>query len=309
MIAANSADQTTTPPQSAAPPDWRWRAAQVEAVRRAGCKKPTAGLDPLVNMAADFVRDLEAAQQSRVPEGAMEYLARKYPGLHAAWLLRSEGDATRRDWFEAFVLARIGLLDAARRCGLTESAGVWYEKLFFAVTSLLENENYILLHVLRPTGRASEDAGLLGKRMAYFCGEKVLAQHLRGGLDPAAADDMTASRAKRDLIWAAINDKLVEMANRSDSAVDPNVIVAIAKHLTAEDERVRGSTLSQETITAKNLVESLGMGTTYGGPATTPEGMKHAELRAGEELALELGMEPPPNLASMDIVYPEHEYK
>jgi hypothetical protein len=192
-------------------------------------------------------------------------------------------------------------------------AGLWDvwngpQRKVFTAAIITPEPNELTREVMGPAAEAG-GVGYLWKRVAWLHGELALLDLWRGGVARNPDAKVGANRAVRDLTRGTVAIKALLLADGLEPVADAKLLTNWAKTEAAADAADERSEPSPDCLRAMTLVETLGMGTTYGGPAIAPQGLPHADLRAAEELALDLGMEPPPGLASMDIKYPEHEYK
>jgi hypothetical protein len=305
-VNSTTAAQTTAPIPSA-PPDWRWRAAQAQASRRAYGRKPPADLDLLVNMAAEFVRGLDAARQSRAPERALAFLAAKYPALHAAWRLHTESDSTVRDHVESLILTGVKPHRAGPRCGLSAAAGLLYARYFFDIETRLDDEVYITRFIMEPAAKAG-GLGFLWKRVGWLHGEETLLELWRGGVARDPKGNVGAGRAVRDLTRGTVAIKALLLADGLDPIDHAKLLTTWAKTEAAGAAADERSQPDSDCSIAAMMVQELARGTTYGGPPVPPVGLKHAEPRA-QTLRQICGIDPPHDDRHDDFVFPEHEYK
>jgi hypothetical protein len=294
------------------PPGWRWREAQAQAERRR-LGRPIVPLpDPVVSHAVDFLAHLDGVRRSRSPDRALADLARQFPDMLAAWQCYAHAPE-QRDRLEAYIFAGVAAHRAALKCGLTMKAGLLYAQLFFDVSDHLDDKDYIVRHVFANANHRAGPAGARGqlcKWAAWQYGVAALDEILGVGGKREAVDDPAAvRRALHGLARAEVVIQVLTLARSLDPKRDAKLILQLGRQLAEQAEHDAATAVSQEARDAMTIIETLGLGTTYGGPATAVEGLPHAELRAAEELALDLGMEPPPNLASRDIRYPEEDYK
>jgi hypothetical protein len=157
-IAARDVPRLSQGEHSTRPPDWRWQAAIRVAERLKAKKRTWSVTDKVIFVTAKFIRLLEEAQGSDVPDAAYQNLAVYMPGVYWAWYWRTHSNPAQRSLLEAYILAGVPLDQAATQCDMSKATGECYAMIFFDVADRLNNKGFIMNEVFGPRvhgGRAA----------------------------------------------------------------------------------------------------------------------------------------------------------
>jgi hypothetical protein len=258
--ASREVDLVPSEYRTSLPPNWRW---QYAAVLRDSGRRPHPTDDDWIRLATRF---LEAKQVCPATRSGVEYLRRRFPGLHEAWRIYSvvKNDRLDQRWaLEAYLCSGADLDAIAERIREHRDTVTMYAHLFFDVLGKQHLRTYMLNDVIGRSihyGLTDREYDLLWKLLGFLKGPMFLDCFLLHDGEPMTMTSYAQmSAVRRGLYKDAIEDRAVVAARTGQIDYNREAIFVAYNDL-CKLEQAAGPGESQSLIhnNIRQMISSFG---------------------------------------------------
>jgi hypothetical protein len=231
-------------------PDWRWM--RINDLVGAQATPNRSHDDTYVQRGWRYWKRWSA---NRVSERSR--IRAEYPDIHQARTMFEKAESGTRWVFEASVMARLSLEDAAKQFGCSPSILETYEALFFDVRGMLDNKLAVDSQLLFPTSSSisAGDYDLFWKFIAYYGGWNAVQQMWSLDAMPPGVEDFL-KRITREKILK--NGAAAAHAMEINRFTTVPVVDQVMRLAAAEEMAGAGQSAGRDSAALGEVLKSVG---------------------------------------------------